>query len=167
MTCPISALDLKNPHGKLRQIQRRVAAWSIAAVLKTEFSPLQISHRGIGLLPQHLERTLSEAAAIAGKDTAFRPSYNALVGTAEHFPKTLPEDSLVRELVNERDDAAKACFHSLDKWIPRIAKNGKTPCARKLAAQEKLLDVNIVEAPAQLRHFTAKLTPAHGQLIVE
>src|SRR5439155_16189434 len=42
-----------------------------------------------------------------------------------------------RELVTERDDAAKACFQALDKLMGRIAK--EKPCEPKLAAQRKLL----------------------------
>jgi type I restriction enzyme M protein len=41
--------------------------------------------------------------------------------------------------VKERDDAAKSCFASLDKWTARIVKDWKKPCAPNLAAQKKLL----------------------------
>jgi type I restriction enzyme M protein len=97
------------------------------------------SDRFIALVQQHLERTLAEAAAIADRAAAFRQSYDALVEAAAPFLKTLPKDSPLRELVKERDDAAKSCFASLDKWTARIVKDWKKPCAPNLAAQKKLL----------------------------
>jgi len=97
------------------------------------------SDRFITLVQQHLERTLKEAADIAGKSAAFRQSYDALVDAAAPFLKTLPKDSPLRELVKERDDAAKSCFAALGKWTARIAKDWKKPCERKLAGQKKLL----------------------------
>ena len=50
------------------------------------------SDRFIALVQQHLERTLTEAATIAGQAAAFRQSYNALVDAAAPFLKTLPKD---------------------------------------------------------------------------
>jgi len=97
------------------------------------------SDRFITLVQQHLERTLTEAAAIADKAAAFRKSCEALADTATPFLKTLPKDSPLRELVKERDDAAKSCFAALDKWTARIAKDWKKPCEPKLAAQKNLL----------------------------
>jgi type I restriction enzyme M protein len=97
------------------------------------------SDRFIALVQKHLERTLSEAAAIAGKAAAFRQSYNALVEAAALFLKALTKESPLRELVKERDDAARACFAALDKWTARIAKKWKKPCDPKLGAQKKLL----------------------------
>jgi type I restriction enzyme M protein len=97
------------------------------------------SDRFIALVQQHLERTLAEATAIADKAAAFRQSYEALVDAAAPFQKTLPKDSPLRDLVIERDDAAKSCFAALDKWTARIAKDWKKPCDAKLAAQKKLL----------------------------
>lgn len=85
------------------------------------------SDRFVTLVQQHLERTLTEAAAIADKAAAFRQSYDALVDAAAPFLKTLPKDSPLRELVKERDDAAKSCFAALDKWTARIAKDWKKP----------------------------------------
>jgi len=95
--------------------------------------------RFIALVQQHLESTLREADAIAGKSAAFRTAYTALTDAAAPFLKTLPKDSPLRELVRERDDAAKACFAALDKWTARIAKEWKKPCDAKLAAQKQLL----------------------------
>ena len=97
------------------------------------------SDRFIALIQQYLERTLHEAAAIAGKSTAFRTAYDTLTNTAAPFLKTLPKDSPLRELMKERDDAAKACFQELDDLNRRIAKDWKKPCESKLAAQKKLL----------------------------
>lgn len=105
------------------------------------------SDRFVALVQQHLERTLTEASAIADKATAFRQSYEALVNATVPFLKTLPEKSPLREFLKERDDAAKSCFAALDKWTARIAKDWKRPacgepaepCDPKLAAQKKLL----------------------------
>jgi type I restriction-modification system DNA methylase subunit/very-short-patch-repair endonuclease len=83
------------------------------------------SDRFITLVQQYLERTLAEAAAIADKAAAFRQSYDALVEAAAPFLKTQPKNSSLRELVTERDEAAKSCFAALDKWTARIAKDWK------------------------------------------
>ena len=99
--------------------------------------------RFIALVQQHLERTLAEAAAIAGKSAAFRTACEALTDAAAPFLKTLAKDSPLRELLRERDDAARACFAALDKWTARIAREWTKPCAAKLATQQKLLgDIN-------------------------
>jgi type I restriction enzyme M protein len=95
------------------------------------------SDRFTALVQQYLERTLAEAADIAGHAAAFRKTYDALVKPTTTFLKSLPKDSPVRELVQERDDAAKSCFASLDAWTSRIAKDWKKPCAVKPAAQRK------------------------------
>jgi type I restriction enzyme M protein len=95
------------------------------------------SDRFTGLVQQYLERTLAEAAAIKGEAATFHKSYEALVKSTAPFLKALPKDSPLRELVKERDDAAKSCFASLDAWTARIAKEWKNPCAAKPAAQQK------------------------------
>jgi len=95
------------------------------------------SDRFTALVQQYLERTLTEAAAIAACTADFRKAYEALAKPAAAFLKSLPRDSPVRELVKERDDAAKSCFASLDAWTARIAKEWKKPCAAKPAAQRK------------------------------
>src|SRR5207248_2831403 len=97
------------------------------------------SDRFIALVQEYLECTLAEAAAIAGKAEGFRAAYAALTDAAAPFLKTLAKDSPLRELVKERDDAAKACFEALDELIARIARDWKKPCEPKLAAQTKLL----------------------------
>jgi type I restriction enzyme M protein len=97
------------------------------------------SDRFIALVQEYLECTLAEAEAIAGKTDAFRAGYAALVDAAAPFLKTLPKDSPVRELVTERDEAAKLCFQALDALTARIAKEWKKPCEPKLSAQKKLL----------------------------
>jgi type I restriction enzyme M protein len=97
------------------------------------------SDRFIALVQEYLECTLAEAAAIAGKAEAFRVACAALTDAAAPFLKTLAKDSPLRELVKERDDAAKACFGALDELTARIAKEWKKPCDAKLAAQKKLL----------------------------
>jgi type I restriction enzyme M protein len=97
------------------------------------------SERFITLVQSYLDRTIAEAAAIAASAVAFRASYNALIGSAAPFLKTLPRDSTLQELLKERDEAAKACFHSLDEWTARIAADWRTPCAPQLAAQKERL----------------------------
>ncbi|MGA2261992.1 MAG: N-6 DNA methylase [Acidobacteriota bacterium] len=95
--------------------------------------------RFIALVQDYLVRTLGEAAAIADRAAAFRKSYDALADAASPFLKTLPKDSAVRDLLKERDDAARACFQSLDNWTARISKDWRKPCETKLAAQKRLL----------------------------
>jgi type I restriction enzyme M protein len=115
------------------------------------------SDRFIGLVQQHLERTLTEATAIAGKADAFRTACGALAEAAAPFLKThssksrssrgddaqtKKDQSLLTSaatIAKERDDAAKACFGALDELTARIAKEWKKPCEPKLAAQKKLL----------------------------
>jgi type I restriction enzyme M protein len=117
-----------------------------------DFSPEQLANltgivwlyrgqtdRFIALVQQYLERTLTEAAAIADKADAFRQIYDAFTNAAAPFLKTLPKGSPLRELVKERDDTAKSCFAALDKWTARIAKDWNKPCEAKLAEQKKLL----------------------------
>ena len=95
--------------------------------------------RFVGLVQQHLDRTLAEAVAIGGKIEPFRKAYDALVEAAKPFLKTLPKDAPLNAAVQERDEAAKACFQALDKLAARIAKDWKKPCEPKLAAQKKRL----------------------------
>ena len=116
-----------------------------------DFSPEQLAnltaivwlYRGesgkfTGLVQQYLERTLTEAAAIAGTTNQIRKSYEALAKATAPFLKSLPKDSPLRELLTERDDAAKSCFASLDAWSARIAQDWRKPCAATPAAQRKL-----------------------------
>ena len=97
------------------------------------------SDRFIELVQQHLECTLIAAAGIVGKANAFRAAYDALNDNYAAILKKLPKDSPLPALIKERDDAASACFATLDKWTARIAKDWKKPCAVKLAAQKSLL----------------------------
>ena len=97
------------------------------------------SDRFIALVQQHLESTLTAAAAIAAKAAAFRQGYVALTDNYAVILKKLPKDSPLPALIKERDEAAKVCFAALDKWTARIAKEWKKPCAAKLAAQKSLL----------------------------
>lgn len=97
------------------------------------------SDRFIALVQEYLECTLAEAANIGGKGETFRASYHALVDAAAPFLKTLPKESPLREILKERDDAAKACFQTLDELAARIAKEWKKPCEAKLAAQKSFL----------------------------
>jgi type I restriction enzyme M protein len=75
------------------------------------------SDRFIGLVQQHLESTLTAAAAIADKANAFRAAYTALTDNYAAILKKLPEDSP----------------------LPVLIKDWKKPCAAKLAAQKNLL----------------------------
>ena len=97
------------------------------------------SDRFIALVQEYLERTLTEAATIAEKSSLFRAGYDALSAATKSFLETLPADSELRRLVTERDNAAKACFDSLDMWNTRIASKWKTPCEPLLDKQTKLL----------------------------
>ncbi len=97
------------------------------------------TERFIALVQQYLDRTLVEAAAIAGKAVPFRKVYDALTAAAAPFLKTLPKDSALREAIKERDDAAKACFQGLEALTTRISRNWQKPCEAKLAAQKKML----------------------------
>jgi type I restriction enzyme M protein len=97
------------------------------------------SDRFIALVQQHLDRTLEEAAAIGDNAAAFRQSYDALAEAAVPFLRTLSKGSPLRELVKERDGAAKSCFAALDTWTARIGKEWKKPCDPTLVAQKKLL----------------------------
>ena len=97
------------------------------------------SERFQGLVQSYLDRTLSEATLIASHADAFTTAYQALVDASGPFLKTLAKDAPLRELVTERDAAAKACRASLDEWTSRIKKDWKKPCEPKLAAQKKRL----------------------------
>jgi len=97
------------------------------------------SDRFLALVQDYLIRTLAEAAAIADQAGEFRKSYDAVTDAAVPFLKILPKDSPLRDLLKERDEAAKACFQALDKWTARIAKDWRKACEKKLAAQKKLL----------------------------
>lgn len=97
------------------------------------------SDRFIDLVQGHLNRTIIEAAGIAERAGPFRKTYDALADAAAPFLKSLPKDSPLRDVLKERDDAATACFDSLDEWTKRIAKDWKKPCDAKLAVQKKRL----------------------------
>jgi type I restriction enzyme M protein len=97
------------------------------------------SDRFIALVQEYLARTITEAAAIADQTGAFRNVYDNLTAATAPFLKTLPKDSPLRDLLKERDEAAKTCFQALDKWTARIAKDWKRPGEKTLPAQKKLL----------------------------
>ena len=98
------------------------------------------SDRFLDLVQSYLERTLSEAALIADNATAFSNAYKALFAASASFLKTLEKDAPLRELVKERDGAAKACMVSLEEWTGRIAKDRKKPVEPKASAQRKRLE---------------------------
>ena len=81
--------------------------------------------RFISLVQQYLEKTLTEAAGIAAKSADLRTAYDAIKDANAPFLKTLPKDSPVRDVMKERDDAAKACFKELDELTQRIATDWK------------------------------------------
>jgi len=94
------------------------------------------SDRFLALVQSYLNRTLAEASAIPEYAAAFRRSYDALTESAAPLLKTLPKDSPLRELLTERDDAAKVCFQSLDQWTARIASGWKISSGLNLPAQK-------------------------------
>lgn len=98
------------------------------------------SDRFLDLVQSYLDRTLSEAALIAGHATAFSTAYKAIVAASESFLKTLEKDAPLRELVKERDAAAKACVASMEEWTGRIAKDWKKAVEPKASAQRKRLE---------------------------
>ena len=98
------------------------------------------SNRFIELVQSYLDRTLSEAALIAGQATRFSTAYQALVNASAPFLKALPKDAPLRELVKDRDSAAKACLESLDEWNGRIANDWKKPVEPKASAQRERLE---------------------------
>jgi type I restriction enzyme M protein len=104
--------------------------------------------RFLGLVQRHLDRTIAEAAAIGEHAAEFRKAYTTLAEAAAPFLKALPaqsEDTAeanapnLQDLIKERDEAAEACFRSLDEWTALIAKKWSKPCAPDLAAQQKRL----------------------------
>jgi type I restriction enzyme M protein len=98
------------------------------------------SDRFLELVQGYLDRTLSEAARIANCGSSYKTAYQALADAVAPFLKTLAKDSPLRELVNERDGAAKACLATMDEWIGRIAKDWKKPVEPKASAQRKRLE---------------------------
>jgi type I restriction enzyme M protein len=142
-------LDARNIY---RQVTRKIFDFSpeqlqnIAAIIWLYRGQ---SDRFIALVQQYLQRTLTEAAAIAAKTDAFRAACGALADATAPFLKSLPpspagrgaggEGSPLRDLMKERDDAAKACFQSVEALTKRISKDWKKPCEPKLAAQKKFL----------------------------
>jgi type I restriction enzyme M protein len=97
------------------------------------------SDRFIGLVQEYLARTITEAGAISALAGGFRMAYSEFTAATAPFLKTLSKDSPLRDLIKERDDAAKSCLQTLDKWTARIAKDWKKPGEKKLTAQKKLL----------------------------
>jgi type I restriction enzyme M protein len=95
--------------------------------------------RFIALVQQYLEKTLTEAAAIAGKAVTFRKAFDALTAAAAPFLKTLSKNSPMHTAIRERDEAANACYQGLKDLTARIGKDWTKPCESKLAAQKKLL----------------------------
>ena len=82
------------------------------------------SDRFIALLQDYLVRTIAEAGSVKDKAGEFRKSYDAYSSVISPLLKSLSKDSALLAILKERDDAAKECFASLDKWTARIAKTG-------------------------------------------
>jgi type I restriction enzyme M protein len=153
--CELWHFDKAKPTGRRNQVLMLDARNRYRKVTRKiyDFSPEQLqnltaivwlyrgqSDRFLLLVQSYLDRTLAEAAVIAETTVTFRQAYDAFTkGTAPFF-KTLPKDSLLRDLLAERDDTAKACFQTLDQWTVRISKDWKEPCEPKLAAQKERLD---------------------------
>jgi type I restriction enzyme M protein len=98
------------------------------------------SDRFLELVQSYLDRTLSQAARIANCGSSYKTAYQTLVEAVAPFLKTLATDSPLRELVKERDGAAKACLATMDEWTGRIAKDWKKPVEPKASAQRKRLE---------------------------
>jgi type I restriction enzyme M protein len=118
-----------------------------------DFSPEQLANltavvwlyrgeadRFLELVQSYLDRTLSEAARIANCGSSYKTAYQALAEAVVPFLKTLAKDSPLRELVKERDGAAKACLATMDEWTGRIAKDWQKPVEPKASAQRKRLE---------------------------
>jgi type I restriction enzyme M protein len=98
------------------------------------------SDRFLELVQSYLDRTLSESARIANCGSSYKTAYQTLAEAVAPFLKTLAKDSPLRELVKERDGAAKACLATMDEWTGRIAKDWKKPVEPKASAQRKRLE---------------------------
>jgi type I restriction enzyme M protein len=133
-------LDARNMY---RKVTRKIYDFSpeqLANLTATVWLYRGQSDRFVALVQRYLDRTLSEAALIAGQAATTQTAYEALVDAAAPFLKTLAKDAPLRELVKERDAAAKACLASLDEWTGRIAKDWKKPVEPKASAQRKRLE---------------------------
>ena len=111
------------------------------------------TERFIELVQRYLERTLGEAATIAGHAERFQIAYAALAAATAPFLDGLPPPPVVPELDaegkpkppsapilrQERDTAAQICFAELKRWTAQIAKDWRKVGPAKLAAQHKLL----------------------------
>jgi type I restriction enzyme M protein len=114
-----------------------------------DFTPEQLSNltsivwlyrgqtdRFLSLVQSHLDRTIAEAAGIAESAATYRSAYTALTEATSAFLKTWAAGT---EPANERDEAAKVCFDSLDHWATRIANEWAKPCAADLSSQRARL----------------------------
>lgn len=88
--------------------------------------------RFVSLVQQYLDQTIAEAAAIAAPADAYRDAYSALTEAVAPFLKTWKAGA---EPATERDEAADACFASLETWNGRIARDWPQPCPAALPAQ--------------------------------
>jgi type I restriction enzyme M protein len=101
--------------------------------------------RFIGLVQNHLDRTIAEAAKIREKAYEFRQAYTALAAATAPFLDALPPtpgndaEGCLQDLMKERDDAAAACSQSLEHWAGRNSKDWTKPCPPNLSEQKKRL----------------------------
>jgi len=121
--------------------------------------------RFIALVQEYLDRTILEASRIAPTVETFKrgcaaftialesimdagrnpkagtvPRVLALRGTVPVFAgENKPQEAHLQQLVDERREAATACFDSLDELTARVAKDLQKPCKPELAAQTKRL----------------------------
>jgi len=115
-----------------------------------DFSPEQLSnvaaivwlYRGQAdrfgaLVQQYLARTITEAAGIMERMTAFAEGYEALATATAPFLKTLPEDSPILAAVNERDEAAKQYRKSAAELTGAISKRWTKPPTGAIGALKK------------------------------
>lgn len=115
-----------------------------------DFSPEQLANltaivwlyrgqtdRFTGLVQQYLDRTLAEAAALAEHTRPFREAYQAISEAAAPHLQTIAKDAPLRGMIQERDEAARACIRTLDEWTARISGAWTKPNPPTLAAQKK------------------------------
>jgi type I restriction enzyme M protein len=165
--CELWHFDKGKPAGRREQVLMIDARNIYRKVTRKiyDFSPEQLqnisaivwlyrgqSDRFLALVQYYLDHTIAEAAAIPKTAAVFRRAYDALGEVTAPFLKTSLKECPLRDVLAERDDAAKACFKSLDLWNTRIANDWKNPCEPNLTAlKERLIGLeSLAEASRDL-----------------
>ena len=94
------------------------------------------SGRFCALVQEYLNRVIQQAAALPEKTAPFSAAYQAMVGAAAPFLKTLPADSPLLEMAKERDQAGAHCLEILEHWIARAETEWRSPCPAEITAQQ-------------------------------